>query len=59
MALVSVQMNGDGITVGSVALMAGSGLLTSPVGLWLAQQIPNGPLTSATATLTCAQDERR
>lgn len=29
--------------------MAGAGLLTSPLGLWLAQRIPNAPLTSLVA----------
>ena len=29
----------------AAALMAGAGLLTSPPGLWLAQRIPNAPLT--------------
>jgi len=30
----------------AAALMAGAGLLTSPSGLWLAQRIPNAPLTA-------------
>lgn len=30
----------------AAALMAGAGLLTSPPGLWLAQRIPNAPLTA-------------